>query len=162
MINLLSKKDWQAWKQIRLNALKSSPTSFASSFEEESNCPNEKFQEDLVKNDIFGVFVDSNLIASAGFYSLNAIKLKHRGMLWGMYTQPEYRRHSVASNLIDTIIIHAKNRVTQLHLSCVTTNLNAITLYQKHGFKIYGTEPNSLKVSDHFFDEHLMVHLLGQ
>ncbi len=45
----------------------------------------------------------------------------------------------------------------QLHLTCVTSNLGAVALYQKHGFKIYGTEPNALKIGDTFFDEYLMT-----
>lgn len=85
------------------------------------------------------------------------MKVKHRGILWGMYTKPEYRRHGMASSLIKTIVIHAKNHVKQLHLTCVTINTSAIALYQKQGFKVYGTEPNSLRVGDRFFDEHLMV-----
>ncbi len=59
--------------------------------------------------------------------------------------------------LVEAIIIHAKNHVMQLHVTCVTINLKAIDLYQKHGFRIYGTEPRSIKIGDTFFDEHLMV-----
>jgi len=156
-LKLLSGKDWVCWKQLRLSALKDSPTSFASSYEEESGCQDKKFQEDLVKNNVFGAFVEGDLVACAGFYSLSPLKVKHRGILWGMYTKPEYRSQGIANSLIEAIVFHAKNYVIQLHVSCITTNLNAIKLYQKHGFKIYGTEPNSLKIGDHFFDEHLMV-----
>jgi len=156
-VKLLSAKDWEYWKQLRLGALKDSPTSFSSSFEEESNCSDTKFQEDLIKNNVFGTFVDCKLVACAGFYSLNFMKVKHRGILWGTYTKPEYRRHGMASSIIKTIVIHAKNHVKQLHLTCVTINTSAIALYQKQEFKIYGTEPNSLRVGDRFFDEHLMV-----
>ena len=74
-----------------------------------------------------------------------------------MYTRPEYRGQGIASALIQTIISHPKSRVTQLHLTCVTTNLDAVAFYQKHGFKIYGTEPRALKIRDAFFDEHLMM-----
>jgi ribosomal protein S18 acetylase RimI-like enzyme len=91
------------------------------------------------------------------FYSLNSVKTKHRGFIWGMYTQPEYRGQGIASALIQTIINYANSRVTQLHLTCVTGNLGGVALYQKYGFKIYGTEPNALKIGDTFFDEYLMI-----
>ena len=156
-ITILTQEDWKIWKSFRLEALKNSPESFGSSHEEELNWPDSDFQNGLTKSDIFGVFVDNSLVSCAGFYSLSSAKTKHRGAIWGMYTRPEYRGQGIASALIKTIINHAKSRVTQLHLTCVTSNLGAVAFYQKQGFKVYGTEPQALKIGDTFFDEHLMI-----
>ena len=156
-IRMLTQEDWQPWKLLRLEALKNSPERFGSSYEEEVNWPDIDFQNSLTKSDIFEVFVDNSLVSCAGFYSLNSAKTKHRGVIWGMYTRPECRGQGIASALIQTIINHAKSRVTQLHLTCVTSNLGAVAFYQKQGFKIYGTEPRALKIGDTFFDEHLMI-----
>jgi len=156
-ITILTKEDWNIWKLFRLEALKNSPESFGSAYEEEPNWPDSDFQNGLTKSDIFGVFVDNSLVSCAGFNNLNSVKTKHRGVIWGMYTQPEYRGQGIASALIQTIVKHAKSRVIQLHLTCVASNLGAVALYQKHGFKIYGTEPRALKIGDTFFDEHLMI-----
>jgi len=162
-IGMLTQEDWQPWKLLRLEALKNSPESFGSSYEEEANWPDLDFQNSLTKSDIFGVFVDNSLVSCAGFYSLNSAKTKHRGVIWGMYTRPECRGQGIASALIQTIINHAKSHVTQqLHLTCVTSNLGAVAFYQKQGFKIYGTEPRALKIGDTFFDEHLMILDLTQ
>ncbi len=108
------------------------------------------------------VFVDNSIVSCVGFYSLNLAKTKHRGVIWGMYTKAEYRGQGIASSLIQTIINHAKLRVIQLHLTCVTSNLGAVAFYQKQGFKIYGTEPHALKMGDTFFDEYLMILELTQ
>jgi ribosomal protein S18 acetylase RimI-like enzyme/2-polyprenyl-3-methyl-5-hydroxy-6-metoxy-1,4-benzoquinol methylase len=157
-IRMLTQEDWKVWKQFRLVALQNSPESFGSSYEEELNWSDSDVQDGLNKNNIFGAFINQTLIASAAFYSLNSyVKTKHRGVIWGMFTQPEYRGQGVASALIQTIITYASSKVTQLHLTCVTSNLGAMTLYQKHGFKIYGTEPRALKIGDTFFNEHLMI-----
>lgn len=156
-IRLLTTDDWQNWKKIRLEALQNSPESFASSLEEERNWPDLEFQNGLNKNYIFGAFIEDELAACAGFFALNFIKTQHRGVVWGMYTCPEYRKQGIGSTLIQTVIADAKSKVLQLHLTCVTSNLSAIKFYQKQGFKIYGTEPRALKVGDNFFDEHLMV-----
>ena len=155
-IRMLTQEDWQPWKLLRLEALKNSPESFGSSYEEEVNWPDLDFQNSLTKSDIFGVFVDNSLVSCAGFYSLNSAKTKHRGVIWGMYTRPECRGQGIASALIKTIINHAKSRITQLHLTCVTSNLGAVAFYQKQGFKIYCTEPRALKIGDTFFDEHVV------
>ena len=71
-IKQLGADDWQIWKNFRLEALKNSPESFGSSYEEELNWTNSDFQNSLTKSDIFGVFVDNSLISCAGFYSLNS------------------------------------------------------------------------------------------
>lgn len=159
-IKQLGADDWKIWKNFRLEALKNSPESFGSSYEEELNWTNSDFQNSLTKSDIFGVFVDNSLISCAGFYSLNSAKTKHRGVIWGMYTRPECRGQGIASALIQTIINHAKSRVDQLHLTCVTSNLGAVAFYQKQGFKIYGEEPNSLKIENQYFNEYMMVLVL--
>lgn len=156
-IRLLTRDDWQIWKDIRLEALQNSPENFGSAYEEELNGSDAEFQEGLIKSNIFGAFIESKLAACAGFYCLTSLKTKHRGVIWGMYTRPEFRKRGVASALIQTVITHAKSRVSQLHLTCVTSNLGAIQFYKKQGFKIYGTEPCALKIDDSYFDEHLMV-----
>jgi ribosomal protein S18 acetylase RimI-like enzyme len=156
-IKLLHHHDWQAWKKLRLQALLDAPTSFGSSYEEEVVLPDSFFQEELKKNDIFGAYVNNELVACVGFYVLSSLKTKHRGVMWGMYTDPRYRGKGIATRLIETLISHAKSRIIQLHLKCVTNNMHAVTLYQKHGFAIYGTEPRALKIGNDFFDEYLMV-----
>jgi ribosomal protein S18 acetylase RimI-like enzyme/2-polyprenyl-3-methyl-5-hydroxy-6-metoxy-1,4-benzoquinol methylase len=161
-IRILTQEDWQQWKLLRLEALKNAPESFGSSYEEEVNWTDLDFQTALTKSDIFGIFVDNSLVSCAGFYSLNSAKTKHCGVIWGMYTRPECRGQGIASSLIQAIINHAKSRVNQLHLTCVTSNLGAVAFYQKQGFKIYGTEPRALKIRDTFFDEHLMILDLTQ
>lgn len=156
-IRLLTQDDWQVWKSFRLEALKNSPENFGSSYEEERTWADSEFQSGLLNSDIWAVFVDHLLISCVGFYGLQSSKTKHRGVLWGMYTKAEYRGKGMAGAVLEASITHAKSRVTQLHLTCVTSNRTAVAFYQKRGFKIYGTEPRALKMGDVFFDEHLMI-----
>lgn len=156
-IRLLTQSDWLSWKTIRLEALKNAPEAFGSSYDEEANQSDEEFKSFLNGSTIFGTFIGSELVGCAGFFSLEQMKMKHRGVLCSMYVQPEHRGHGIASRLVEKVIEHAKSRVIQLHVTCVTTNPTALQLYQKHGFIIYGTEPRSLKIGDGFYDEHLMV-----
>ncbi|HAT8609224.1 TPA: GNAT family N-acetyltransferase [Legionella pneumophila] len=156
-IRQLFDTDWHLWKEIRLEALNNSPENFGSSYEEEVHMSDADFQNGLSKGYVLGAFVDDLLVSCAGFYTLNSIKTKHRGVLWGMYTRLEYRGKGIATALIQTLIQHAKTSVTQLHLTCVVSNFVAQAFYQKQGFRIYGTEPKALKINDTFYDEYLMV-----
>lgn len=81
-IKLLTKEDWKIWKSFRLEALKNSPESFGSSYEEELSWPDSDFQNGSTESDIFGMFIDNLLVSCAGFYSLNSAKTKHCGVLW--------------------------------------------------------------------------------
>jgi ribosomal protein S18 acetylase RimI-like enzyme len=154
-IRLLTTEDYKVWKAIRLEALQNSPESFGSSYEEEISSSVEDCSAQ--KNDIFGAFIEEKLVATTGFIILKMEKMKHRGVLFAIYVTPKHRGQGIASQLIETAINHAKSRVIQLHLTCTTTNESALNLYQKHGFKTYGTEPRSLKIDDNFFDEYLML-----
>ncbi len=161
-IRLLQAQDVGIWTTLRLEALQDSPESFGSSYEEEIIRSEGDWKTGMENSDIFGAFLDNELVACAGFFSLSFLKTKHRGVLWGMYTKPVSRGKGIASSLIETVIAHAKSRVIQLHLTCVTSNLGAMKLYEKQGFKIYGTEPRALKIGNNFFDEHLMMLDLTQ
>lgn len=156
-IRQLFDADWHLWKEIRLEALTNSPESFGSSYEEEVFMSDTDFQNGLSKGYVLGAFVDDLLVSCAGFYTLNSLKTKHRGVLWGMYTRLEYRGKGIATALIQTLIQHVRTCVTQLHLTCVVSNFVARAFYQKQGFRIYGTEPKALKINDTFYDEYLMV-----
>ncbi|HCU6014361.1 TPA: GNAT family N-acetyltransferase, partial [Legionella pneumophila] len=156
-IRQLFDTDWHLWKEIRLEALNNSPENFGSSYEDEVHMSDADFQNGLSKGYVLGAFVDDLLVSCAGFYTLNSIKTKHRGVLWSMYTRLEYRGKGIATALIQTLIQHAKTSVTQLHLTCVVSNFVAQAFYQKQGFRIYGTEPKALKINDTFYDEYLMV-----
>jgi ribosomal protein S18 acetylase RimI-like enzyme len=85
------------------------------------------------------------------------LKMRHRGVLFGMYVKSENRNFHIGDELVKTVLAYAKDYVIQVHLTVVKDNLSALKLHEKHGFKIYGTEPCSLKISGQSYDEHLMV-----
>lgn len=156
-IRLLESHDWQTFKILRLEALLQHPEGFGSSYEEESKCNDEAWRQKLCTGDLFGAFIDGELVGCAGFFIYASEKMSHRGCLFSMYTKDTHRNRGAADALIKTIIDHAEQQVIQLHLTVVTTNHAAIRLYQKNGFIIYGTEPRSLKIDNCFYDEHQMV-----
>lgn len=156
-IRLLSADDWMAFKTLRLEALLAHPEAFGSSYEEESDRSEDEWKAEFKRSDVFGFFEGNNLVACAGFFVYSSLKMCHRGALFGMYIQPNQRKQGIADALVKTVIMHAKKHVIQLHLTVVTSNHAAVKLYEKNGFRIYGTEPRSLKVGDDFHDEHLMI-----
>lgn len=149
-IRLLNKEDWPAFRMLRLKALSEHPESFGSSFEEESNMSDEAFKTGFNNCDIFGAFEANQMVGCGGFFVLSQSKMCHRGVLFSMYCNAQNRNKGIADALVKAIISHAKSRVIQLHATVVTTNQAALRLYEKNGFKIYGTEPRSLKMGNQF------------
>ncbi len=154
---LKNEEDWLAFQDLRLGALQEHPEAFGSSYEEESIMSVESFKEGYKKCEIFGAFMEQDLVGCAGFFVQSPLKMRHRGVLFSMYVAPTHRNKGIANLLVKAVIDHAKKRVLQLHATVVTSNQLALSLYEKNGFIIYGTEPRSLKIDNHFYDEYMMA-----
>jgi len=74
-------------------------------------------------------------------------KMRHTGIVWGMYVNPLHRGKQVGSQLIQSVIGHGDAiRLHMLKLSVTTTQEAAITMYQRVGFERYAYEPALLHV----------------
>jgi RimJ/RimL family protein N-acetyltransferase len=156
-VQILKNEDWKQFRTLRLEALLKHPEAFGSSFEEEADLSDEESANNFKKSTLFGVFEKNNLVGCAGFFTYSLSKMKHKGVVFSMYTKQDYRNLGIADALLKAVIAHAKKIVIQLHLTVVTANQAALQLYQKNGFRVYGKEPRALKVADHFHDEYMMV-----
>lgn len=161
-IKILTPEDWQQYKLLRLEALKNAPECFLASYEEEASWPDVNFQNVCAKSTIFVVLMNCSLVSCAGFDCVSTVKANHRGMIWGMYTKPEYRGQGMASALMQAIFNYARPRISHIYLRCAASNLKAVSLYKKIGFTIYSTEPSALKVNDTYIDKYLMMLDLTQ
>lgn len=156
-IRLLREEDWIAWKSFRHQTLVDFPLAFCTGLDEEEKLSDQQFKDWITKNTIYGAFLDNELVGSIGFFIYDASKERHRGMLFGMNVLKAAQCRGIGGELMKILLHEAQNHVLQLHLTVVSTNETAVRLYERHGFRIYGTEPRSLKMNDRFYDHHLMV-----
>lgn len=159
-VRRLTADDAEVYRAIRLEALRNHPEAFAASLEYEEGLPLEEFADRLRQNDIFGGFLDGELVGTAAFAALTSSKMSHKGILWGMYLRDAARGSGLGQSLVERVIDQAKGRVELLTLTVVATNARAVRFYEKLGFQSYGTEPKALKVDGVYYDEVLMVHRL--
>ena len=92
-----------------------------------------------------------------GFYVPDGAKQRHKGVLWGMFIQPEARGTGLGPALVARVLEHAKQTVEEVRLTVVSTNVAAIRLYERAGFERYGLERRALKVGGSYHDEVLMA-----
>lgn len=99
----------------------------------------------------------SPLLGVAGLRVNSAAKLRHKGVLWGMYVRPDARGTGLAARLVAGIIKQARPLVEEICLTVVASNIAAYRLYSAAGFEQYGLERRALKIGDEYFDEVLMA-----
>jgi RimJ/RimL family protein N-acetyltransferase len=154
----LETNDLEIYRDLRLEGLKRHPEAFASSWESESGKPASWWAERLETNTVFGGWVNNSpLVGVAGLRVQDIVKVRHRGVLWGMYIRPEARGTGLAAALVQQVVAHARTVVEQVCLTVVASNVAARRLYSAAGFEEYGLERRALKVGDEYYDEVLMV-----
>ncbi|TWI93406.1 ribosomal protein S18 acetylase RimI-like enzyme [Roseibium hamelinense] len=154
----LAEADLAVYKALRLEALRDHPDAFGTSFEEAVGLPDTVFEQQLRSNLILGGgFEEERFDAFAGFVVPPEEKVRHKGIIWGVYARPEVRRAGLAKALIQTIIDAVQGGIEQIQLSVGAGNGPAERLYRSLGFEPYGLEKNALKTGGRYIDEILMV-----
>ena len=157
-VRRLETDDTESYRELRLEGLKCHPEAFSSSWEYEAGKPMSWWAERLETNLIFGGWMEkSPLVGVAGLRVPHAVKLRHKGVLWGMYVRLEARGTGLAAALVQEVVEHAQTLVEEICLTVVATNAAACRLYNTAGFKPYGLERRALKVGDEYYDEVLMA-----
>ncbi len=158
MIKQLDKKDWQNFREIRLEALKKSSNSFLSSFEEENKKSDEFWLQQLEQSLKFGYFLNNEIVACCGLSLEKSTKISHTATIFQMYVKDKMRKNGIGLALVNFVKDFAKNNgIIHLYLGCNAENFGAIRLYRKCGFKVYGTRPNYTKIGDKFYDDLIMM-----
>ncbi|MDN4999578.1 GNAT family N-acetyltransferase [Bradyrhizobium sp. GCM10027634] len=156
MIRLLTPADAALYRAIRLEALSAHPEAFASTFAREQDKPLAWFEERLTTSDVFGAFIDGEIVGVAGFRRQDGPQTLHKADLWGMYVRHQAGRAGVGRRLVDTIVAHAAKHVEKLQLSVMSKNEAALRLYRAAGFVEYSREVKAFKQNGRYFDEVLM------
>jgi ribosomal protein S18 acetylase RimI-like enzyme len=161
-IRHLGAEDAATYAAFRRAALQDSPLSFMSSPEDDSACSadavRERLQNGPPNSIIIGAF-GPDLVGTLGLYRDHHIKAAHKVHLWGMHVLPTHRRQGIGARLLDAAIQHVRSLpgITIVRLSVSSTAPNAQRLYERAGFCLWGTEPDSLRHNGQSATEYHMV-----
>ena len=162
-VRRLTRHDLDAYLAVRLEALRNHPESYGTSPEAFSATPREEVEDFLSRRAVFGVVTDRGELAGIVVYDRDSGEREsHRGWLMQVYVHPSLRGTGAALALIEAAVEHARSEVIQVHLMVGSHNAPAIRLYEKAGFKTYGTDPRCLLVNGRYIDEHMMVRFLDE
>ena len=157
--------DVQQYRKLRLDALQESPTAFSGDYLVSLNQPM-SFWENRLRVDEFGCILFAEhaqqLIGMTVIRQRESPKTKHGADILSVYVRPEWRGLHIAEGILDACAEWAKARsVVILKLGVMASNSSAVRLYERCGFKIYGTEPWDIFYDGKYHDLHLMSRELA-
>jgi GNAT superfamily N-acetyltransferase len=159
-IRRLTPADVEAYRQVRMEALRTSPSAFCSSVEEEQLQPIEFFMRRLEDNHVFGALTDdARLVGIAGIVREDRRKRAHQANVVGMFVAADFRRQGIGGALLDRVIACAREMdgVEALKLSVMSAQDDARSLYEARGFTAYGVEPRAIRVEGRDYDEVYLI-----
>jgi GNAT superfamily N-acetyltransferase len=131
--------DWQALRDIRLEALRDAPAAFGSTYERETLRGEAHWRDRISRGGTFLAYLpDASASEPAGLiggYQEDPATAE----LVSMYVRPRARGRGVGEALVATVIGWARNRnATQVHLWVTEANSHARALYERCGFALTG------------------------
>jgi len=134
--------DWEAFRRLRLEALRTDPLAFGSTLERETGYPNDRWQgwaeSGALGNDSATFVVEAEpgqLVGMAGVFTDQG-----EYHLWGMWVAPEARGQGLGLGLLDRLLAWADSASPQrtVRLDVNPAQTVAVRLYEVRGFRPTG------------------------
>lgn len=160
-ITRLTPKDYEHFYSLRLASLEECPEEFATDAEAWKNAARETINKLLVSSEekqdapIFGAWNNGELVGLVGLNHDLRPSVMHKSTLWGLYVTPGQRKQGLGSALL-TEVIKTAQEISDLRLirAVVTiTSKDALSLLEKHGFKVFGQEPEAKRLNEEYYDQ---------
>ena len=137
-IEILGPDEWEAYRNVRLNALEDTPDAFGSTLERELAYVEADWRNRLERNDCVTCVAFADNASPVGVV-VGAPNNDEAG-LYAMWVNPKYRRLGIGSALIDEVVRWAReNDFSKLFLDVADSNESAGALYEIKGFTRTGT-----------------------
>lgn len=161
-IRVLTEEDAQAFRALRLRALKEHPEAFGRDYAEEQATVVEEIGNRLRSNSerfMLGALNGNTLCGIVGFHRYPGRKTRHRAMISSMYVIPMARRMGLGTQLLRTTIERAGrlDGVEELILAVTVGNETARSLYGALGFEPSHVEKRYIKIGNTYHDIEWMT-----
>jgi ribosomal protein S18 acetylase RimI-like enzyme len=150
-------------RELRLEALRENPLAFTADLAESEAHPIEWWRDLAARGGgdkelILVADASGELAGMTGIYLPKQPKLRHSGVIWGVYVRPAYRGRGIGESMVRSILDFSRERkLATVRLSVVAVNHSAKRCYERCGFEVYGVEPMAVQWEGRFYDEFLMV-----
>jgi ribosomal protein S18 acetylase RimI-like enzyme len=167
-IRLLQETDAESMARLRRHAYETDPFAFAGAPDSDPTLQPELLRRRLSANTlagdslVLGALADE-LVGMVGLVREEPAKSRHKARLWGFYVQPGFRGRGIGHRLLAEAARAARGMhgVEQLTLRVSVVSQDAVHLYGRFGFRIFGREPRALKAETQYLDELHMIAFLS-
>jgi ribosomal protein S18 acetylase RimI-like enzyme len=153
-------RDWRDLRAIRLEALRSEPAAYSSSFEETLARSDEHWQQRLASDHSVHLLAraQSRPIGMVGGYLGSDEGDESVAVVFGMYVAREYRGRGIGRLLLSSLIdrLSAFPQISTIRLGVTETQDPARALYESMGFQVIGKTEEGIVVDDRQVDELIM------
>jgi GNAT superfamily N-acetyltransferase len=150
-------------RDLRLDSLLRNPEAYGQTYEEAVARPPESWSDWATRGAggprgvTYVADGGAELGAIAALNRPEAPKFRHAAAINAVYVRPAWRGLDLAGVLIDACAAWAAGQgLRALTLTVVTANAAAVRSYARHGFAVYGLEPDALCHDGVYYDELLM------
>ncbi len=158
----LTTVDVPAFHALRIEMFARHPREFRSTPADAAATPLSAAAERLASSFVVGAYRDDVLVGMAGVTRESREKLRHSGLLWGMYVADAARGTGLGDRLVAAVLDHARAEgVTRVVLTVMAHNARAERLYARWEFVRYGLDPGAVLIDGVPYDEALMVRHLA-
>ena len=158
-IRRLTADDAEAVRDVRLEGLKNHPENFGADHGDEAAHPIAWWRARMAHpaGAGFGAWIDGELAGIISFGQAPEKKHRHQGSIGAFYVRPQFRGRGVGDALMKAALEEAANRVEHVTLTVTASNVGAVRLYERNGFKTVGRMIASIRVDGADHDE-LSMH----
>jgi ribosomal protein S18 acetylase RimI-like enzyme len=157
---VLGPQDWRDLRAIRLEALRSEPAAYSSSYEETIARSDEHWRQRLANNQSVHLLarVQNRPIGMIGGYLGSDEGDDSVAVVFGMYVASEHRGRGVGRLLLTSLIdrLSAFPQITTIRLGVTETQDPARRLYESVGFQVVGKTEEGIVVNKRQYDELVM------
>lgn len=152
VIRVLTPRDAEGFRMLRLKCIEHDPYSFSVSLDEEHSISHGQIYAMLVRfchcpvSKLWGAFIDEQLVGMIGLETLLGHIRQHRGIVTSLCVLPEYRGYGIGKALTEVLVDYARQHTAlrTLVLEVSATSSAAIRLYEEQGFMHNGIEYDAL------------------
>ncbi|MGR9373232.1 N-acetyltransferase family protein [Rhizobium leguminosarum] len=150
----------EAFRRIRLEALRTEPSLFASRYEDWEALSLEEWRNRL-NEPVFIAFQDGEPVGITGLLRQRSSKMVHRATIIMVYVRRSLRGTGLAARLLSAAAHHARDiGILQLELFVSAENPAAIRFYQREGFSEIGRIPGGVLEEGREIDDVMMARRL--
>jgi ribosomal protein S18 acetylase RimI-like enzyme len=161
----LGPQDWRDLRAIRLEALRSEPAAFSSSYEETLAWTDDVWRRRLTNDQRLHLLVrlQNRPIGIVGSYLGADDGDDSVAVVFGMYVTREHRGKGIGRILLTSLLdrLSACPQITTIRLGVTQTQDRARRLYESVGFRVVGKTEEGIVVNDRHYDELIMERRVG-